>query len=83
MWYLIVLIPDLCTITYFYPTTNYQRTSVYLNEVLPIRMIREKLKNDIFSMDIVLSVLEMSIKRLFLIGQVLIKKYGLKTQFLL
>ena len=47
----------------FYPTTNYQRTLVYLNEVLPIKMICEKLKNDIYSMDIVGSVLEISTKK--------------------
>ena len=61
------------------------RTSDSLNEGLPIKMTREKFqRNDIFSMKKDSSFNPRIIhKSRFLIGQVTIEKYGLKTLFLL
>ena len=62
-----------------------QRTSDSLNEGLPIKIVRKKFqrkryfflqKDSTFNSRIIC-------KSVFLIGQMLIKKYGLKTRFLL
>ena len=65
--------------------TTYARTSDSLNEGLPIKMTREKFQIKLcffFEKDSRFNP-RLIRKSRFLIGQVPIEKYGLKTQFLL